>query len=212
MNRAIVKNGRLLEPARFIFYSNYSAFIERWELVLARADDPRFTQPVAMISGHGLNFSVPIQWDGALAKGATLEPGTELAYVLRVPLEHAWSSNVNNSIATIDRIGPTAVATVTVPSLSTDEGVGLLMELFDELSQSGAKSLVLDLQSLEYLDSVCLGCLVQALNHAIQGGGRIALVNTDSNVQDLFRVTQINRLFPICHDVPAALTAIERAG
>ena len=127
------------------------------------------------------------------------------------PLEHAWSSNVNNSIATIDRIGPTAVATVTVPSLSTDEGVGLLMELFDELSQSGAKSLVLDLQSLEYLDSVCLGCLVQALNHAIQGGGRIALVNTDSNVQDLFRVTQINRLFPICHDVPAALTAIERA-
>ncbi len=126
-------------------------------------------------------------------------------------IDHAWASNVNNGIATIDRIGPTAVATLTVPSLSTNEGVNLLMELFDEVSQFGAQSLVLDLQNLEYLDSVCLGCLVQALNHAVQGGGRIALVNTDGNVQHLFRVTQLNRLFPICHDVPTALTAIERA-
>ncbi len=128
-----------------------------------------------------------------------------------VPIEHAWASNVNNGIATIDRIGPTAVATLTVPSLSSDQGVTLLMELFDEVSQFGAQSLVLDLQNLEYLDSVCLGCLVQALNHAVQGGGRIALVNTDGHVQNLFRVTQLNRLFPICHDVPTALTAIERA-
>ena len=128
-----------------------------------------------------------------------------------VPIEHAWASNVNNGIATIDRIGPTAVATLTVPSLSRNHGVSLLMELFDEVSQFGAQSLVLDLQNLEYLDSVCLGCLVQALNHAVQGGGRIALVNTDGHVQNLFRVTQLNRLFPICHDVPTALTAIERA-
>ena len=127
------------------------------------------------------------------------------------PIEHAWTSNVNNGIATIDRIGLTAVATLTVESLSTQEGVTLLMELFDEVSQFGAQSLVLDMQNLEYLDSVCLGCLVQALNHAVQGGGRIALVNTDGNVQHLFRVTQLNRLFPICHDVPTALTAIERA-
>ncbi len=126
------------------------------------------------------------------------------------PIEHAWAANVNNGIATIDRIGPTAVATLTVDSLSTQEGVTLLMELFDEVSQFGAQSLVLDMQNLEYLDSVCLGCLVQALNHAVQDGGRIALVNTEGNVQHLFRVTQLNRLFPICHDVPTALTAIER--
>ncbi len=127
------------------------------------------------------------------------------------PLDHAWASNVNNGIATIDRIGPTAVATLTVESLSTQQGVSLLLELFDEVSQFGAQSLVLDMQNLEYMDSVCLGCLVQALNHAVEDGGRIALVNTEGNVQHLFRVTQLNRLFPICHDVPTALTAIERA-
>ncbi len=125
--------------------------------------------------------------------------------------KHAWAPKVSSSIATIDRIGPTAVATLTVTALATSHGVGLLMELFDDVSQSGARSLVLDLQNLEYMDSVCLGCLVQALNHAVQDGGRIALVNTDSNVQELFRITQLSRLFPVCHDVPSALTAIERA-
>ncbi len=125
--------------------------------------------------------------------------------------KHAWARNVSSSIATIDRIGPTAVATLTVTALATSHGVGMLMELFDDVSQSGARSLVLDLQNLEFMDSVCLGCLVQALNHAVQGGGRIALVNTDSNVQELFRITQLSRLFPVCHDVPSALTAIERA-
>ncbi len=123
----------------------------------------------------------------------------------------AWSPITNNAIATIDRIGPTAVATLTVTALSTTEGVGLLLELFDDVSQTGARSLVLDVQNLEYVDSACLGCLVQALNNAIAGGGRIALVNTEGTVQELLRVTQLDRLFPICHDVPTALTAIERA-
>ena len=86
------------------------------------------------------------------------------------------------------------------------------MELFDDVSRSGARSLVLDVQNLEYVDSACLGCLVQALNNAIAGGGRIALVNTEGTVQELLRVTQLDRLFPICHDVPTALTAIEREG
>jgi len=123
----------------------------------------------------------------------------------------AWSPVTNNAIATIDHIGPTAVATLTVTALATTEGVGLLLELFDDVSHSGARSLVLDVQNLEFVDSACLGCLVQALNNAIAQGGRIALVNTAGAVQELLRATQLDRLFPICHDVPAALTAIERA-
>ncbi len=123
----------------------------------------------------------------------------------------AWSPVTNNAIATIDHIGPTAVATLTVTALATTEGVGLLLELFDDVSHSGARSLVLDVQNLEFVDSACLGCLVQALNNAIAQGGRIALVNTEGAVQELLRATQLDRLFPICHDVPAALTAIERA-
>ena len=123
----------------------------------------------------------------------------------------AWGSTRNSSIAKLDRIGPTAVATLTVTELSTSEGVALLSDLFDDVTHSGASSLVLDIQNLEYMDSVCLGCLIKALNHAVHGGGRIAVVNAEGNIQDLFRVARMDRLFPICHDVSTALAAIERS-
>ena len=40
--------------------------------------------------------------------------------------------------------------------------------------------------------------------------GKIALANTANSVQYLFRMTQLDRLFPICADVMAAITAVER--
>jgi len=127
-------------------------------------------------------------------------------------LEHGWASNVNNCIATIDRIGPTAVATLMVETLSTQQGVNLLMELFDEVSQFGAQSPVLDMQNLQYMDSVCLGCLVQSLNHAVEGGGRIALVNPNHSVHYVFRLTRLDHVFSICSSVMAALEAVDQAG
>ena len=121
-----------------------------------------------------------------------------------------WAVTGANDIATIDRIGPTAVATVTVTELASAAGVARLMGLFAEVSQSGARHFVLDIQNLEYMDSACLGCLVKALNHAQEDGGGIALVNSESGVQDLFRLTRLDRRFPICHSVPAALATVER--
>ncbi len=123
----------------------------------------------------------------------------------------AWESGLTNRIANIDNVGTTAVATLTVTTLGTAKGVALLTNLFSDVSHSGARSLVLDIQNLEYMDSVCLGCLIKALNHAVHDGGRIAVVNAEGNIQDLFRIARMDRLFPICHDVPTALAAIERS-
>ena len=60
------------------------------------------------------------------------------------------------------------------------------------------------------MDSACLGCLVEALNRMAKSGGKIALANTAGSVQSLFRMTQLDRVFPICADVMAALTAVEK--
>jgi anti-anti-sigma factor len=122
----------------------------------------------------------------------------------------AWTPHVHTSVATIDRIGATAVATLTVRELVRSEGINLLMGLFREINESGVEALVLDLQNLELMDSRCLGCLVQALNNAVTTGGRIALVNGEGRILDLFRLARLDRHFPICHDVTSALAAIER--
>jgi anti-anti-sigma factor len=60
------------------------------------------------------------------------------------------------------------------------------------------------------MDSACLGCLVEALNKLASSGGKIALANTANSVQYLFKMTQLDRVFPICSDVMAALAALER--
>jgi len=122
----------------------------------------------------------------------------------------AWAPITPDPIATIDRFGPTAVATLTVSALARSEGVAGLMGLFETVTRSGARHFVLDIQNLEFMDSVCLGCLVKALNHATADGGRIALANADTGIQGLFRTTSLDRRFPICHDVPSALAQVER--
>ncbi len=116
-----------------------------------------------------------------------------------------------NTIASIDFIGPVAVATLTVTELTQDDGVVQLTELLDELAQSGARHFVLDVCNVQHMDSSCLGCLVVALNRMAANGGRIALVNADHGVQYLFRMTRLDRVFPICSNVMAALDAMERA-
>ncbi len=117
----------------------------------------------------------------------------------------------SSAIATLEIVGTTVVATLTVSELTQDDGVVQLTELLDDLAQTGAKNFVLDVGNVQYMDSSCLGCLVQALNRmASADGGQIALVNADHSVQYLFRMTQLDRVFRICSDVLTALETIER--
>ena len=123
----------------------------------------------------------------------------------------AVSGGKRNRIAEVEMMGQTAVATLTVTELRLDRGVEMLNGLLDELTESGARHFVLDIQNVQFMDSACMGCLVDALNKmAKNGGGKIALANTANSVQYLFRMTQLDRVFPICADVMAAITAVER--
>jgi len=123
----------------------------------------------------------------------------------------AWTPHVHTDTATIDKIGTTAVATLTVKELVRAEGLNVLTELFRDITDCQVTALVLDLQNLQFMDSMCLGCLVQSLNNAINRGGKIAMVNGEGRLLDLFRLARLDRLFPICPDVNSALAAVERA-
>lgn len=118
----------------------------------------------------------------------------------------------SSAIATLEIVGSVVIATLTVTELTQDDGVVQLSELLDDLRQTGAKHFVLDVCNVQYMDSSCLGCLVEALNRmAATDGGQIALVNAEHNVQYLFRMTRLDRVFRICSDVLSALKAIEKS-
>ncbi len=126
------------------------------------------------------------------------------------PAESQEERRFHSDIAEIELMGQVAVATFTVSELTQDQGVEHLAELLQVLNESGAKHYVLDIQNIQFMDSMCLGCLVESLNVMGQTGGRIALANGEQTVQQLFRITRLDRVFPICRDVMAAINAVER--
>ena len=116
----------------------------------------------------------------------------------------------HSEIAEIEMMNSVAVATLTETELTQDEGVEKLAALLLDLKETGAHHFVLDIQNIQYMDSMCLGCLVESLNSMASHGGRIALVNTTQSVQSMFRMTRLDRVFSICHDVMHAIEEVER--
>lgn len=114
-------------------------------------------------------------------------------------------------IAEVEHIGATAVITLTVTELTGVEAAERLTELLDQLAAAGSMNFILDVQNVQHMDSACLGTLVKTFRALDSIGGRIALVNADRSVQYLFKLTKLDRVFPICADVMAALNVIERA-
>jgi anti-anti-sigma factor len=117
-------------------------------------------------------------------------------------------------MATYDRLGQTLVATLTVDAIAGHEAIGLAAEIYDrvigESEPTGIRHVVFDVQNVQYMDSTCVGVFVELLGKLQEAGGRIALVNADSNVEYLFKLTRLDRLFPICRDVMKAIDAVER--
>lgn len=113
-------------------------------------------------------------------------------------------------IADVEMMGQIAVVTFTVDQLSLERGVALLADVLDDLVDSGIHHFVLDIQNIRHMDSACVGCMVETLNKLARSGGRIALANAGSSVAYLFRLTRLDRVFPICGDVMAAVATIER--
>lgn len=114
------------------------------------------------------------------------------------------------AIAEIETVGQTAVATLTVTELTGLEAASQLADLLEQLHQTDATNFVLDIQNIQQMDSASLAELVRALQRLEKKGGRLALVNTDRSVSYLFKLTKLDRVFPICRDVMSALTAVER--
>ena len=91
-----------------------------------------------------------------------------------------------------------------------------LKERLVGLVESGTYELIVDMESVEFLDSTGLGVLVGGLKRARAHEGWIDLVCTQSRILRIFRITGLNRVFSIygtvgeavaAHDGPAASVA-----
>ena len=79
-----------------------------------------------------------------------------------------------------------------------------------ELIQQGHRAIVLDLGDVNFLDSTGLGAIVSSLKR-LDGQGVMVICGVHEMVMDVFRLTRMDRVFPIVASADEALAlALER--
>ena len=79
-------------------------------------------------------------------------------------------------------------------------------ERMAEFIQQGSRHIVLDLGEVQFLDSTGLGAIVSSLKR-LEGNGVLVICNAGEMVMDVFRLTRMDRVFPIVRTLEDALVA-----
>ena len=131
---------------------------------------------------------------------AAVEVLDELSLGIRKPVP-------GKSGVSVRQLPQAAVATFT-GKLALDDGCRLLRETVRSLLDGGQRTILLNLEQVNYLDSAGLGELVRTHVAARGRGGHLTLVNPSPNVRQLLRLTRVDQVFDIA---PDELSAIERS-
>jgi anti-sigma B factor antagonist len=75
-----------------------------------------------------------------------------------------------------------------------------LKEVLVEEIESGCSKIVINLDDVGFMDSSGLGVLVGGLRRAKENDGAIRLVCSRENVLKIFRITGLDKVFPIFSD------------
>lgn len=118
---------------------------------------------------------------------------------------------IRPELASFDLIDDALITTVAIDRLWGTEAADLVETILHELEQRGEGShVIIDLQNVEAMDSSSLGMMVFLNNRLNILGGRVAVVNASCGLEDMFRLTQLDRMLPICRDVMKAISIVSR--
>ena len=75
----------------------------------------------------------------------------------------------------------------------------------DEALDDGAQRLAIDLTSVDFIDSVALGVLANAMKRLRTSGGGLAVVSGNSQISRVFEITGLDRMVVLAGSVNEAL-------
>ena len=88
--------------------------------------------------------------------------------------------------------------------LDLDSTFDLRRELFGVI-EGGAATVVVDLGTTVFIDSVTIGILLKAVRRLRERGGELRIACTDPNITRIFEITLLDRVFAIYPSCEAAL-------
>ncbi len=112
------------------------------------------------------------------------------------------------SMVRVERAGDFAVGRVVCPSVSQRESSVIQNEM--EGAGPGSRwRLVLDLKDVSMLSSVGLGMLITLHKKCSEGGGKFAIFGLSKDLNDLIKMTKLDKLLSIARDESAALAKVK---
>ena len=82
-----------------------------------------------------------------------------------------------------------------------------LREAILRLVDEGATNIVVDMSSVDFLDSTGLGVLVEGLKRVKTRDGNLTIVVTQEKILKIFDITGLNKVFPIHDSIDQATTS-----
>jgi hypothetical protein len=79
---AAFEGGKIVKPVSFNLSTNYSTFVQRYEVLIYRGNDSDLVTPLAKVDVKPAAI-VQFSWDGAMSTQANLREGEDLQYIVR---------------------------------------------------------------------------------------------------------------------------------
>ncbi len=108
----------------------------------------------------------------------------------------------------IEQDGQIITVRINLQEVSHNEMQKLVSDCQDRIRCSNARHIVFDMSQVEFLDSSCVGSLVELLQETEHVRGRIALAGCRQNVAFLFKVTRLDAVFHLFDDVNEAMDSL----
>jgi anti-sigma B factor antagonist len=93
--------------------------------------------------------------------------------------------------------------------MTLGEGDELLKDKINSLIHQGQKKLLLNLESVPYIDSAGLGEIVRTYTTVSRQGGNLKLVNLTKRITDLLSITKLLTVFETFDSEPEALKSFK---
>ena len=88
--------------------------------------------------------------------------------------------------------------TISIPKDFTVDEVAVFRGEIKKLIEEGKKNFIFDFSKCNFIDSTGLGALVSIYKKCAEKGGSIKLKSLRPEVEKLFKLTRLDRVFEIC--------------
>jgi anti-sigma B factor antagonist len=101
------------------------------------------------------------------------------------------------------------VAVLNVEKILDDKVIKSIEDLIlPQLHKYATDNLIIDFSKVNFLTSSFLGFLIRLSKYVYQNNGQLRLCGIDNKIQDIFRITRLDKIFDIHADIEKALLSI----